>query len=93
MKRNLRNPNPNQEIPRCTIQDRLSGRKTDELKKQGPEPVLGGQGKKKVAEWLLNIAKCGFPAKKELLDAVQKKFRVVKKPFKDDLPMQAWYPF
>lgn len=92
MKRNLRNPNPNQEIPRCTIQDLLSGRRTDELKKQGPEPVLGEQDKKKVVEWLIKIAKCGFPAKKEVF-AVQKIFRDVKKPFKDDLPRQAWYPF
>lgn len=81
-------------IPRCTIQDRLSGRRTDELKKQGPEPVLGQEGEKKIVEWLINIAKCGFPVKKqELLDTVQKILKDLNKPnpFKDDRPGQTWY--
>lgn len=81
-------------IPRCTLEDRLSGRRTDQIKKQGPEPVLGEEGEKKVVEWLLNIAKCGFPIKKqELLDTVQKILKDLKKsnPFKDDRPGQTWY--
>ncbi|XP_045501117.1 uncharacterized protein LOC123698513 [Colias croceus] len=81
-------------IPRCTIQDRLSGRRTDEIKKQGPEPVLGKQGEEKVVKWLINIAKCGFPVKKqELLDTVQKILKDLKmpNPFKDDRPGQTWY--
>lgn len=56
--------------------------------------MLGEEGEKKVVEWLLNIAKCGFPIKKqELLDTVQKILKDLKKsnPFKDDRPGQTWY--
>lgn len=81
-------------IPRTTIQDRLVGKRTDELKNRGPEPILGTSGEKKVVEWLINIAKCGFPVKKqELLDTVQKILKDLRKPnpFKDDRPGQTWY--
>lgn len=54
--------------PKSTLQDRTSGKRSDELKKRGPEPVLGLTGEQEVVQ-----AKCGFPVKKdELLDTVQK---------------------
>ncbi|KAI5637068.1 DDE superfamily endonuclease domain-containing protein [Phthorimaea operculella] len=81
-------------VPRTTVQDRLSGRRTDVLKKTGPTPVLGAPGETKVVEWLMHISKCGFPVKKkELLDTVQKILKDLKlpNPFKDDRPGQTWY--
>ncbi|KAJ2941657.1 hypothetical protein O0L34_g14715 [Tuta absoluta] len=81
-------------IPRTTVQDRLSGRTTDELKRPGPLPVLGAPGESKVVEWLMNISKCGFPVKKnELLDTVQKILKDLElpNPFKDDRPGQTWF--
>lgn len=60
-------------IPRTTIQDRLIGKRADELKNRGPEPILGSAGEKDVVRWIINLTKCGFPLKKqELLDTVQK---------------------
>lgn len=82
------------QIPRTTIQDRLSGKRSDVIETRGPDPVLGKEGEKKVKEWLMTIAKCGFPVKKqEQLDTVQKivKDHGTKNPFKDDRPGQTWY--
>lgn len=81
-------------IPRTTVQDRLAGRRQDVLQPRGPEPYLGFEGEKKVVNWLIKIAKCGFPIKKqELLDTVQKILKDLGKetPFKDDRPGQTWY--
>lgn len=76
------------EIPRTTVQDRLSGKRADELKTRGPEPILGITGEKQV---VVDIAKCGFPViKQELLDTVQKILKDHNKPnpFKNDRPGQ-----
>ncbi|KOB70152.1 Uncharacterized protein OBRU01_15786 [Operophtera brumata] len=75
-------------IPRATIQDRIAGRVSDALRTRGPDPTLGIEGEKHVVDWLINLAKCGFPIKKtELLDTVQKKLKDTGMPnkFKDDL--------
>ncbi|CAK1588131.1 unnamed protein product, partial [Parnassius mnemosyne] len=81
-------------IPRSTVQDRLSGKRTDKLNNPGPEPVLGISMEKEVVQWIIKIAKCGFPVKKqELLDTVQKILKDYQRPnpFKDDRPGQTWY--
>ncbi|CAG5027072.1 unnamed protein product [Parnassius apollo] len=80
-------------IPRSTVQDRLRGKRTDILKNLGPELVLG-ISMEKVLQWIIKIAKCGFPVKKqELLDTVQKILKDYQRPnpFKDDRPGQTWY--
>lgn len=82
------------QIPRTTIQDRLSRKRSDTIETRGPDPVLGIEGEKQVKEWLLAIGKCGFPVKKqELLDTVQKivKDHGTKNPFKGDRPGETWY--
>lgn len=81
-------------IPRSTVQDRVSGKRMDILKHPGPEPVLGTFMEKQVVQWITKIAKCGFPVKKqELLDTVQKILKDSQRPnpFKDDRPGQTWY--
>lgn len=60
-------------VPRATLQDRLHGRRGDTLQKTGPQPIMGVEGEKKIAEWAITIAKCGFPIKKEnLIETVTK---------------------
>lgn len=54
-------------VPRTTLQDRLSGRCSDILKKTGPQPIMTTEGEKRIADWAIDIAKCGFPIKKEYL--------------------------
>lgn len=53
-------------MPRATLQDRLHGRRGDALKKTGPQPIMTVEGEKRIAEWAINIAKCGFPIKKKI---------------------------
>ncbi|XP_028159878.1 uncharacterized protein LOC114352467 [Ostrinia furnacalis] len=81
-------------IPRTTIQDRISGRRTDKIRNRGPAPILGNTGEQQVVEWLNNIAKCNFPVKKqEILDTVQKILQDLKQPnpFKGGRPGQTWH--
>lgn len=80
-------------IPITTILDRISGRVPDHLRKPGPPPLLTVEGKKRVKEWVINTAKCGFPVNKETL------FNTVSKIAKDSgkvscedgIPHQSWY--
>lgn len=72
-----------------SIQDRISGRTSDAMKKRGPDPILTLEGEEHIVNWLINLGKCGFPLKKsELLDTVQKNLKDKRKPynFKDDHP-------
>lgn len=81
-------------IPKSTLQDRKSGKRPDRIGKKGPEPVLGLTGEQQVVQWIIDIAKCGFPVKKnELLDTVQKIINDLgnPNPFKDNRPGQTWY--
>lgn len=59
-------------IPKTTIIDRLKGRSMGIKRKTGPEPLLTNVVEIKLKEWILNIAKCGFPLKKsDLFDTVE----------------------
>lgn len=81
-------------IPRSTIQDRLAGRTTDKIKKPGPDPILTCKVEKELVEWLIDIAKCGFPIKKSnLLDTVEKIIKDSGKQsrFKDNRPGRTWF--
>lgn len=82
------------DVPKTTIQDRLSGKTSDHLKKTGPPPILTVEGESKIANWALNIAKCGFPIKKiDLLETVIKIAKDTGKIhlFKNGVPGQKWY--
>lgn len=81
-------------VPRATLQDRLHGRSSDTLKKTGPPPLMGVDGEKKIAQWTVNIAKCGFPVRKEnLIDTVTKiaRDKGILNSFKNKKPGIRWY--
>ncbi|VEN39721.1 unnamed protein product, partial [Callosobruchus maculatus] len=81
-------------VPRATIQDRLHGRSIDSLKKTGPEPIMTIEGEKRIAQWIIDIAKCGFPITKEvLIDTVTKIARDsgTLGKFANDRPGIRWY--
>lgn len=60
-------------VPRATIHDKFTGKSPAEKKKTGPLPILTVEGEKKIADWAINIAKCGFLiSKTDLMEAVAK---------------------
>lgn len=82
------------EIPRSTIQDRLNGKVPDIPMKTGPPPRLTVIVEKDIVQWLINIAKCGFPIRKtDLIATVQNVLKDCGKEslFKDGKPGQKWY--
>lgn len=81
-------------VPKTTIIHRMKGRSTGNKQKTGPEPLLGTQVENRIIEWVINIAKCGFPLKKsDLLNTVEKLAKDLGKDhlFKDGKPGQKWY--
>ncbi|KAJ8938287.1 hypothetical protein NQ314_011539 [Rhamnusium bicolor] len=84
----------NYAIPRGTLQDRLQGRVPNKARQMGPDPYLSLENENKIVQWILQLAKCGFPIKKqELISTVQKIVLVekIKTPFKNGKPGQKWY--
>lgn len=60
-------------VPRSTVQDRLSGRIRDGPRKMGPDPYLTLRNENKIVTWIIQLAKCGFPVRKQdLMSTVQK---------------------
>ncbi|XP_039278790.1 uncharacterized protein LOC120350267 [Nilaparvata lugens] len=83
-------------VPRTSIQDRLSGKVSlqDGSWKMGPDPVLSKEEELKLATWLEDLAKSGFPRKPDdLLNSVQQIVKATKKerPFVDGRPGKKWY--
>lgn len=80
-------------VPRATIQNRLTGRVPDELRRPGPPPLLTVEGEDKIKQWVLDLAKCGFPIRKQmLLDTVCKiNADSGLNLFKSGVPKQTWY--
>lgn len=81
-------------VPKTTLQDRLSGRIKEGPRKMGPTTVLTTDEEKELVQWLCEIAKCGFPRKKvDLLDTVQNIIVKAKRctPFKNNRPGERWY--
>lgn len=81
-------------VPRGTIQDRLHGRVKEGPRKMGPATVLSAEEENEVVQWLVEVAKCGFPQKKnDLLNTVEKivKEKKIQTPFKNNRPGQKWY--
>ncbi|KAJ8936737.1 hypothetical protein NQ314_012184 [Rhamnusium bicolor] len=81
-------------VPKSTIQDRLLEKNPEKQGKTGPEPLLSVIGENKIADWFINLAKCGFPVKKsDLIETVEKilKDRGKKDLFKNGRPGQRWY--
>lgn len=80
-------------VPKTTIIDRISGRVPDTLRKPGPPPLLTVEGEERIKNWVIHLAKCGFPIKKGMLiDTVRKiTADANQNVFKDGLPKQTWY--
>lgn len=80
-------------VPKTTLLDRLSGRVSDTLKKPGPPPLLSVEGEERIKNWVINLAKCGFPVKKEMLLNTVSKIASDTNPnlFKNGVPQQTWY--
>lgn len=52
-------------VPRTTIRNKIFGRTPESTGHCGPQPILGMEVEVKIVEWLLAIAKMGFPINKE----------------------------
>lgn len=82
------------DVPKTTIQDYLRGRIPKVARRTGPEPLLTVSVEEKIATWTLNLAKCGFPIKKDdLLSTVEMILKTTnnQKLFKNGKPGQKWY--
>lgn len=90
----VRNASRTYGVPRSTIQDRLLGKFPGKQGKTGPQPILTVEGEKKIADWIVNMAKRGFPIKKiDLIETVEKiiKDSDKKNKFKGGRPGERWY--
>lgn len=54
-------------VPIATLQDRLHDRVKEKPRQMGPDPILSAHEENRLQEWILNMAKCGFPRKKEVV--------------------------
>ncbi|XP_020295118.1 uncharacterized protein LOC109860446 [Pseudomyrmex gracilis] len=50
-------------VPRTTLQDIINARVSEQSRRMGPEPYLTVKGEKRIVDWIINSAKCGFPLK------------------------------
>ncbi|KAJ8911938.1 hypothetical protein NQ315_016280 [Exocentrus adspersus] len=76
-------------VPKSTVQDRIKGKVADACIAMGPSPVLTLGIEKRIVAWIGDLAKCGFPIKKqELFATVQKivKSENMETPFKNGRP-------
>ncbi|KAF2881314.1 hypothetical protein ILUMI_24858 [Ignelater luminosus] len=81
-------------VPRRTLQDRLHGRVPEKPTRMGPETILSKEEEQELVDWMINMAKCGFPLKKDdLLNTVHTiiKEDERKNPFKNGRPGRKWY--
>lgn len=81
-------------VPRTTLQDRLAGRVDIDVFKTGRPSVLNPSEEETLVQWLIQLAKCGFPRKKsDLINSVKKIMKAENRPnpFKNDTPGQKWY--
>ncbi|KAJ8966802.1 hypothetical protein NQ314_003298 [Rhamnusium bicolor] len=81
-------------VPKSTVLDRIKGRISETCKKMGPDPILTIEHEQQLADWISELARCGFPFKKnELLQSVQKivKDENLKSPFRNGRPGEKWY--
>lgn len=80
-------------VPRGTLQDRLHLRVSEGPRKMGPDTVLTKDEESQIAQWCIDLAKCGFPLKPEdLLNTVQCIMEDDNRPnsFTDNRPGKKW---
>lgn len=93
-RRTIREASRLHNVPKTTILDRIHGRIKITTRKMGPPTVLTSEEEHQLCEWLKELARKGFPQKKnELLDTVEKILTAQKRTtiFKDNRPGQKWY--
>lgn len=83
-------------VPRSTLRNKLSGKSPDSVHQVGPKAVLGEETEAKLVNWILTVAKMGFPINKlMLLDTVEKIVTSAKDsistPFIDGRPGRKWF--
>lgn len=79
-------------VPKTTIIDHMKGRSRGNSERTGPEPLFTKAVEDEIYSWVINIAKCGFPIKKNDL----KRQKVAKdlgksKLFRNGKPGERWY--
>lgn len=80
-------------VPRITLLYKSRGKSPRE-RKMGPQSYLTIQEEKVFVNWIIAVAKAGFPiGKEDLLDSVQHLLNNSKRevPFKDNRPGKTWY--
>lgn len=81
-------------IPRSTLQDRIRGRIDEECLKIGRDTVLSEAEEEVLVNWLIQLAKCGFPRKRsDLINTVANIVKDDGRPnaFKNGRPGTKWY--
>ena len=81
-------------IPKTTLLDKFHGRSAVDARKVGPATILTQDEEKELSQWLIYLAKTGFPRKKhDLLNTVMKIVRddQRKTPFRNGRPGETWY--
>lgn len=79
-------------IPKSTLQDKLSGKYAIDAK-MGRPSVLTPQEEKHISDWVISIAKAGFPiCKEQLVASVAKIIKELNRPncFVDSVPGEKW---
>lgn len=80
-------------VPRITLMYKVKG-KTPVERKMGPVLILTNSEEDLLVEWIITVARAGFPITKiELLDSVQHLIKELnrKNPFLHDRPGRTWY--
>lgn len=80
-------------VPRITLMYKAKG-KTPQHRRMGPDTVLKKEEENLLVQWILTMAKAGFPlTKTELLDSVQHLIQELKRknPFVHNRPGKTWY--
>ncbi|GBP21797.1 Tigger transposable element-derived protein 6 [Eumeta japonica] len=89
----IREASKKYKIPRSTIQDRIHKRAKPNVR-LGRTSVLSREEEMEIENWLIKLAKCGFPRKKDdLLDTVQNIIKEDQRrtPFVNQRPGRRWY--
>lgn len=80
-------------VPRITLMYKAKG-KTPQYRRIGPDTVLTKEEENILVQWILTMAKTGFPiTKPELLDSVKHLIEELKRqnPFVGNRPGKTWY--
>lgn len=80
-------------VPSTTIRNKIAGRSPYPSGPVGPQAVLGDE-EKDLEDWILAVARMGFPINKEqLLDSVKKIVdeSKIETPFQNGRPGRKWY--